>query len=456
MFKTISLGKKLTTALVALGLMGLGVNLAHADSTTSSTSTPASTTNPAASDIVIDQAILINYRVGIADFSYQGVDLPLGTIEGIIANDLKTTGKFEPIGSRSLPQPMTESLNPQLWSEQNVPFLITGQITGLANNQIKIDYSLFDMNGLMCPIGVACATKSYTLPKSEVRQLAHLVASNVFKKFFKVDGGFTSKIAYVQQPIASVEKYNLYISDWDGANSKVVYSSNRPILSANFSPDGNNLVFTNYSLFSAEIKNYNLNTGRVNTLIKDLGNNNAPAYSPDGKYLAYSRGNDGAFDIYLYNLQTRAKTNLTHGVGRNTEPSWFGNTILFTSDRGGVAQIYQMSQTGTGVQRVSRTSGQTTDAQVTSNGKYLVMINKDRLLTQEIATGKTNYITSSFLDQELSLTQNGYNAIYTATSGSKSRLFIVSLDGIYNREIPTAPGVITSPAWQQTPKYLSE
>lgn len=114
MFKTISLGKKLTTALVALGLMGLGVNLAHADGTTSSTSTPASTTNPAASDIVIDQAILINYRVGIADFSYQGVDLPLGTIEGIIANDLKTTGKFEPIGSRSLPQPMTESLNPQL------------------------------------------------------------------------------------------------------------------------------------------------------------------------------------------------------------------------------------------------------------------------------------------------------------------------------------------------------
>lgn len=397
--------------------------------------------------ITIDQGRTQAAKIAIGNFTYgPGVNLTQ-RLENIIGDDLKNSGIFAPIYANQFPQSLSSQLNPEVWFRAGVFYLVTGQVTAVNASQLRLDYNLYDMSGAICPVGQACISRTVTLNQNQNRALAHTAANDVYQAILKQPGDFLTKIAFVQQPIAGVSQYNLYIADYDGANAEKIYTSDRPILSPSWSPDNNRVAFVSYSIFNSRVMQYDLGSRALTTLVNKQGNSTSPAYSPDGQYLAYTYGVNGSSDLYLRNIANGTERNLTNGSGRSAEPSWYGNSIIFTSDRSGTPAIYQLDPNSGRATRISRTSGQTTDAEISYPMQTMVMINRDRLTTQNLSNNQISQITNTFLDESPSLSPSGRMVIYASTQGNNKVLNLVSIDGFYRVQLPVLSGSVSYPAW---------
>lgn len=407
-------------------------------------------------NILINEGARSAIKIGIANFGYSDANASKINVEQIIGSDLRNSGLFIPLYGNSLPQEINNGINPKAWTSAGVNYLVTGQVTTISGGRYRLEYKLFDMAGVLCEVGTACISKQVDYSPNQNRDLGHTAANDVYEAITKNPGDFLSKIAYVQQPIAGVNEYNLYIADYDGYNAKRIYSSKKPLMSPSWSADNRKIAFVTYSTFAAEILQVDVATNNVITLVNKLGNAGSPAFSPNGNYLAYSFGNNGSSDVFLRNLSNGQETNLTKGQGRNTEPSWYGNTLIFTSDRGGTAAIYQLDPfTGAAATKVSRTSGQTTNAEVSYAAQTMVMINKDRLTTQALVSGNTQNIVNTYLDESPSLSSNGYMILYSSTVGNNKVINLTSIDGFYRVTLPFNKGSYSYPAWSKQVKTPS-
>jgi len=75
-----------------------------------------------------------------------------------------------------------------------------------------------------------------------------------------------------------------------------------------------------------------------------------PALSPDGKRLAIQITKEGDIDIWIYDLDRSVPMRLTFDKGTDSHPAWSpdGETIYYTSDRGGVRGLYRRPADGSG------------------------------------------------------------------------------------------------------------
>ncbi|MEO0575160.1 MAG: amidohydrolase family protein [Pseudomonadota bacterium] len=101
----------------------------------------------------------------------------------------------------------------------------------------------------------------------------------------------------------------------------------------------------------------------------------APRFSPSGTQLIATGGWErNARHLWLIDLQSGAVTQLTDGAWRDTAPLWHpdGNHIVFTSDRGGTKDIWQLGLvTGNSI-ALTRTRGNAFDAAINARADQLL------------------------------------------------------------------------------------
>ena len=231
------------------------------------------------------------------------------------------------------------------------------------------------------------------------------------------------------------ERVVLQVSDSDGFNPQTIFSSNEPVLSPAWSPDGRRLAYVSFENRKPAIYIQEVFSGQREKIADFPGINGAPAWSPDGRELAITLSKDGNPDIHIMDVASRSLRAITRHPAIDTEPAWApdGRSLVFTSDRGGSPQIYRVSASGGEPQRVTFEGKYNARASYSSDGKRLTMVTRDggefRIGVLDLATKAFRTVSDGNLDESPSFAPNGSMIIYAARAQGRGVLFAVSADG---------------------------
>jgi len=181
--------------------------------------------------------------------------------------------------------------------------------------------------------------------QADFRQAVHRVADQALQAALGTAGIAATRILFVKDG-------KVYQIDQDGAELKLVSSSDRQAMSPTWAGDGRRFAYMEFQAGRGQLFLQEMATGKrtpVATTGKAL--DFTPAFSPDGETLAFSRATEEGTDIYTINLKDNCcLRRLT--VGRfsdNLSPTFSpdGQRVAFVSTRPGLPQLYVMAADGT-------------------------------------------------------------------------------------------------------------
>ena len=149
-----------------------------------------------------------------------------------------------------------------------------------------------------------------------------------------------------------VKDGKVYQIDQDGADQKLVSSSDRQAMSPAWESDGRRFAYMEFQAGHGWLFLQEMATGK-RSAVATTGTalDFTPAFSPDAQTLAFSRATEEGTDVYTINVKNNCcLRRLT--VGRfsdNLSPTFSpdGQRIAFVSTRPGLPQIYVMAADGT-------------------------------------------------------------------------------------------------------------
>lgn len=384
------------------------------------------------------------------------VAAPLGNtldVASVIEADLASSGRFRRVERAAMPgQPSRAmAVDPTRWRAAQADYVVVGRLAASGGN-ITLRFDLVNaLNGQ-----VMLDDESVSVPQASLRNGAHRVADAVFEKLTGVRGAFATRIAYVAvsgQPPA--QRYELLIADADGENPRVAMQSSQPVMSPAWSPDGEWLAYVSFENKVAATFVQRVRTGERRQVSARTGHNGAPAFSPDGRRLALVlSGSSGNFDIYVLDLATQNLVRITDDPAIDTEPTWSsdGQTLYFTSDRGGAAQIYAAAaQPGARARRITFGVPYAARPRISPDGRQLAVVTQEggafRLGAVDLASGTVTTLTRGSLDESPSFAPNGAVLIYAGREGGQGVLATVSVDGQVTTRLKSGQGEVREPVW---------
>ncbi|MCG8428469.1 MAG: Tol-Pal system beta propeller repeat protein TolB [Chromatiales bacterium] len=391
--------------------------------------------------------------VAIVPFGWQGQGAgPSQDIAKIIRDDLQRSGRFNTMPVKDmLARPQTGSeVEFRDWKVLGMENLAVGQIRPNGSGGYLIRFQLFDVYKGEQLIG-------YNIPTTErdLRATAHQIADIIYEKLTGQRGAFATKIAYVisTKSAKGGQTVSLKVADADGFNAQTIVTSNEPLMSPAWSPDGRKLAYVSFERKKPSVYVQEVYTGRRQKIASFKGINGAPAWSPDGRKLALTLSKDGSPDIYVYHLNKKSLQRLTKHYAIDTEPSWSpdGSEIVFTSDRGGRPQIYKVSAFGGAVKRVTFEGTYNARASYSPDGKNLTLVTRQggdfRIGVLDLENSALQILSEGRLDESPSFAPNGSMVIYATKLGGKGELAAVSVDGRVRQRLALQEGDVREPVW---------
>ena len=390
--------------------------------------------------------------IAVVPFGREGIAAP-EDISVVINNDLARSGRFAPLPKQDLISEPHEKdeINFRDWRLLRSEGLLVGKVSSTDGETYQVQFQLFDVYNARQLVG-----KRYQVPASGLRRLAHQIADQIYQTLTGEMGVFSTRLAFVTVMTNGdgSKRYALQVSDSDGANPRTVLQSRQPILSPNWSPNGERLTYVSFENGKSEVFVQEMSSGRRDSVAAFKGLNSAPAWSPDGTRLALTLSKSGNPEIYVLELATGKLSRVTHNSQAiDTEPVWMpnGREILFTSDRGGRPQIYQVSADGGRAKRVSFEGSYNASPDISSDGQFMTMTHglngQFYIAVQDLDSGAVQILTETGQDESPSFAPNGRMILYATEQQGKGVLAAVSVDGRIHQRLGESGTEVREPAW---------
>jgi len=404
----------------------------------------------------LTQGLLGATPIAIVPFANNGSLPQLPDV--IIANDLQNSGRFKVLDRSTLsgfPQDARE-VSGSSFKKLGADYAVFGKVNALDNGQYRISFQLVDLLKGSNQEAIVLQ-RVYTVSANNARAAAHHISDLIYQYVTGIKGVFSTKLAYVVVTPTGPGKarYTLEVSDQDGYNPRVLLTSNEPIMSPSWSPNGRSLAYVSFEKRHAAIFVQDIATASRRLLTDYPGINGAPAWSPDGRKLALVLSKSGSPNIYVMDVASKQLTAITRDFNINTEPSWSpnGSKLLFTSNRGGNPQIYQVSASGHGSpERISFNGDYNARAAYTPDGNHVAMMHRVsgiyRIGILDLDSGTMRVLGSSPGDSSSpSVAPNGSMILHDTVYRGHNVLAMVSSDGRVQLVLPARNGAAQDPAW---------
>jgi len=235
-------------------------------------------------------------------------------VSNVVGNDLRLCGWFDPAKN-----------------EQDADFIVDGSCSG---NALTLNVTKMNNFRVSKQLG---ADRTHSI---------HQAVDAILKYQFKVPGICASRIAFSVKTSRLAK--NIYISDFDGNNVKVVTHHTSLMVEPDWFPNCRSLVYTMYTTSSTEIVQTELNPYRSRILVSMPGLNAGARISPNGRYMAMILSKDKQVDLYVKPISSSAIMRLTANRAVEASPRWSadGGQLLFVSDITGRPDLYVISAHG--------------------------------------------------------------------------------------------------------------
>ena len=376
---------------------------------------------------------------------------PLG-VTGIVGADLTRSGLFRLVDYNGVsPRPTrAEEIQPAVWRSRNADAVVVGSMRPLGDGRVDVRFGLVDVVK-QTPL----ANINYTVTPQQFRATAHKIADVIYEKLTGDPGIFSTRIAYVTK---QGPRYQLLVADADGADPQTIVTSNEPLLSPKWSPDGTRLAYVSFENKKPVVYVQSLATGQRTAVANFRGSNSSPAWSPDGRRLAVTLTKDGSSQIYMVNADGGPAARIITSTGIDTEAAFTpdGGSILFTSDRGGTPQIYRASVGGGAVERLTFDGDYNVTPRPLPDGKGFAFVhraaNRYQIALMDYATRQMQVLSDGPDDLSPSVAPNGKLIIYANEGGGRGILAAVSSDGRVKQRLVAPSADVREPAWGPLPR----
>lgn len=391
--------------------------------------------------------------IAVVPFQWNGTaKVANADVSAIVMSDLARSGKFSPVAEKDLiarPQKLAD-VHYKTWRIAGMDHIVIGSVTKQADGNYQVEFRLIDILKAKQVLGYSFSATDKTL-----RGVGHQISDYIFTHITGLPGAFSTRIAYVTLK-RDKKSYSarLQVSDTDGYNPQTLLTSDQPIMSPSWSPDGAELAYVSFESGQAEIFTHNILTGVRKSRSKYAGLNGSPSWSPDGKKLAITLSKDGNPDIYVLNLADNILKRVTSHWSIDTEAVWMpdGKSVIYTSSRSGKPQLYRQSVKGKSKpERLTYEGGYNASASVSADGKSVAYVHGEgnvyRIAVLELANKSSRVLTDGPLDESPVFAPNNSMVLFASQEKNQAVLAAVSVDGRQKQRLAFTDGEVREPSW---------
>jgi TolB protein len=369
------------------------------------------------------------------------------SMTSVIGADLARSGLFKLVDSGAVvPRPArAEEVRYGDWSARGADAVVVGSVAPQPDGRVQVRFSLLDTVKQSELAGF-----TFVVAQAQLRATAHRIADVIYEKLTGDVGVFSTRIAYIAK---QGPRYELLVAEADGFNPQSIVSSNEPLLSPVWSPDGTRIAYVSLENKKPVVYVQSLLTGGRQAVANFRGSNSAPAWSPDSSRLVVTLTKDGGSQLYMMSADGSGVQRLTSSGGIDTEANFAadGGSILFTSDRGGSPQIYRLTLGNGTIERMTYDGSYNVSPRNLPDGRGFVFVRRDggrfNVALQDFATRQVQVLTQGSLDESPSVAPNGKLIIYASETGGRGILAAVSSDGRVKQRLTAAASDVREPAW---------